>query len=211
MSRTQLLQLATNLVNTHGFTRKALAESVLSLPPGQAHPEPLSDTAVSALFGIGDDARRTLIHAWLDQGVRHMGTVPSPTLKSVLHARLRYNEPMLQHLPEAFALLASPNSGVSLLDPIPILKHSSRIADESCYISGDTSVQFSWYVRRASIAGIYGASELHQLTSPSTAYSFLDNLFDTANNFGTSLEELGLFSSYVFKSWKGIFKSKGIV
>ncbi|KAK0193984.1 hypothetical protein F5146DRAFT_413443 [Armillaria mellea] len=211
MSRTQLLQLATSLVKTHGFTRAALAESVLILPPEQAHPEPLSDTAVSSLFGNGDDARRTLIHAWLDQGIRQMGTVPSPTLKSVLHARLQYNEPVLQHLPEAFALLASPSSGVPLLDPIPALKHASRIADESCYITSDTSVQLFWYARRASIAGIYGASELHQFTSPSTAYRFLDNLFDTSNNFRTSMKELGLFSSYVFKGWKGIIKSKGII
>ncbi|KAK0500259.1 hypothetical protein EDD18DRAFT_821102 [Armillaria luteobubalina] len=211
MSRIQLLQLATSLVKTHGFTRAALAESVRILPPGQAHPVPLSDTAVSSLFGNGDDARRTLIHAWLDQGIRHMETVSSPTLKSVLHARLQYNEPVLQHLPEAFALLASPSSGVPLLDPIPALKHTSRIADESCYLTGDTSVQLSWYARRASIAGIYGASELHQFTSPTTAYSFLDNLFDTSNSFRTSIEELGLFSSYVSKGWKGIIKSKGII
>ncbi len=105
LQRIQLLQLATGLVKTHGFTRAALAESVLLLPLGQAHPEPLSDTAVSSLFGNGDDARRTLIHAWLDQGIRHMGTVPSPTLKSVLHARLQYNEPVLQHLPEVHLLL----------------------------------------------------------------------------------------------------------
>jgi len=110
--------LALPLVRTHGFTRETLARSVLALPPGEAHPEPLSDTAVSALFGKGDNARRTLIDAWMKDGLRHLGTVPGvqrsthiaiddaarqtkkATLRDVLRARLEYNEPVLPHLPE---------------------------------------------------------------------------------------------------------------
>lgn len=100
--RVQLLRIATGLVPTHGFTRQALAQSVLALPEDTAHAEPLSDLATTALFGSGDDARRTLINAWLQNGLTDMGTVDSakPTVKDVLHARLRYNEPVLPHLPE---------------------------------------------------------------------------------------------------------------
>jgi len=104
------------LVKTHGFTREALARSVLELPPNEAHSEPLSDTAVSALFGNGDFPRRTLIRAWLQDGLRHMGSVGQPTANAaldnclesgkkamvgdVLRARLEYNEPVLSYLPE---------------------------------------------------------------------------------------------------------------
>lgn len=100
-SRVQLLRIATGLVPTHGFTRQALAQSVLALPE-ETHAEPLSDVAVTALFGSGDDARRTLINAWLQDGLTVMSTVDSakPTVKDVLHARLRYNEPVLPLLPE---------------------------------------------------------------------------------------------------------------
>ena len=91
------------------------------MPANQDHTEPLSDTAVSALFGHGDDARRTLIEAWLADGLRHMGSIPgaersaTPLLASetsktgtekkasvrdALRARLEYNEPVLQYLPE---------------------------------------------------------------------------------------------------------------
>ena len=92
---------------------------MLSLPANQVHTEPLSDTAVSALFGRGDDARRTLIEAWLGDGLRHMGSIPgverpaTPLLETpqtvterkvsvrdVLRARLEYNEPALPYLPE---------------------------------------------------------------------------------------------------------------
>ena len=96
--RTQLLKLATPLVQQHGFTRTALAHSVLALP--EPHAEPLSDSAVTALFGKGDAARRTLINAWLDEGREHMRAVPVDSAKRALLARLEYNVPVLSHLPE---------------------------------------------------------------------------------------------------------------
>ncbi|KAL6302398.1 hypothetical protein BKA93DRAFT_736970 [Sparassis latifolia] len=205
MYRNVLLQLALPLVETHGFTRQVLARSVLSLP---THEEPLSETAVSALFGNGSDARRTLINAWLDDARRQMKSAPSPALKDVLAFRLRFNEPVLSHLPEAFALLASPSTAFPPLDPMPALKHAAKVADEACYISGDTTN--AWYARRASLAAIYAAAELHQLTSPHTAYTFLDGLLDTSSKVESSLGEADLFASYIGRSWAGIIKSRGI-
>jgi ubiquinone biosynthesis protein COQ9 len=85
------------------------------LPANEVHTEPLSDTAVSALFGHGDDARRTLIKAWLEDGLSHMGSIPGAerssdtsstgtekkaSLRDALRARLEYNEPALPYLPE---------------------------------------------------------------------------------------------------------------
>jgi len=174
---TRLLRLALPLVKTHGFTREALAQSVLALPSNEAHSSPLSDSAVSALFGDGDVARKALINAWLKDGLMHMGKVAGVArpvsvgaphlaaagterkvgLKDVLRARLDYNEPVLAHLPEvsnymfisrtllialqAFALLASPSSGLPPLDPFPAFKHASQVAQEACYVTGDSSLQ----------------------------------------------------------------------
>lgn len=99
MSRVQLLRNAVSLVQNHGFTRRALSESVMTIP---GHTEPLPETAVSALFGQGDNARRTLINAWLEDGIEEMkaGVSASPTMRHILRTRLKYNEPVLQHLPE---------------------------------------------------------------------------------------------------------------
>lgn len=72
--------------------------AALSLP--NPHPKPLSDTAVSTLFGAGDDARRTLICAWLDGGKKEMGDAVGATVESALKTRLRWNIPVLNHLPE---------------------------------------------------------------------------------------------------------------
>jgi len=98
LSGTRLLQLAIPLVKTHGFTREALSLSVLSLPT--PHAEPLSDTAVSSLWGQGDDARRTLITAWQDDARQQMKNIQSPTMREVLRARLECNEPVVSYLPE---------------------------------------------------------------------------------------------------------------
>ncbi|KAJ7593375.1 hypothetical protein C8J56DRAFT_930922 [Mycena floridula] len=210
MSRAELLRTAVSLVKTHGFSREALAESVLFLPGSQAHTEPLNSQSVSALFGQGNLARTTLIRAWLDDGIEQMQTVSSPTIRRVLHARLKHNEPVVQYLPEAFALLSTTSSSLPV-DPFPGMKHVATVADEACHISGDTSLQLAWYAKRASIAAVYSAAELHQLTSPATAPRFLDSLLDQASSLQLTISEASLYSSYIASSWTGILKSKGFL
>lgn len=146
----RLLAIALPLVRTHGFTREALANSVCHLPPPDTHNEPLSDAAVSALFGFGDSARRTLINSFFDHGIEHMkscardisqATGHPPSLQQLLQERLDFNRPVIHHLPEAFALLASPQTTVPPLDPLPALKHALRIADEACHLAQDRSAE----------------------------------------------------------------------
>ena len=93
-----LLQHALPLVKSYGFSREALSLAALSLP--RPHTEPLSDEAVSALFGEGEDARRTLIAAWLEKGREEMGNATERTISGSLKARLRWNTPVLKELPE---------------------------------------------------------------------------------------------------------------
>jgi ubiquinone biosynthesis protein COQ9 len=107
MQQTRLLKLALPLVRTHGFTREALARSVLQLPAPKGHTDPLPDAAVSALFGSGDQARKTLIDAWLTEGIHQLqfvdakaSTGSGATVRELLRARLAYNEPVLGYLPE---------------------------------------------------------------------------------------------------------------
>jgi len=101
-------------VETYGFSREALARSVLCLgtnadksPTERTHAEPLNDTAVSALFGTGDEARRTLVEGWLEEGLRSMVNRSSESVcvRDALRARLEYNEPVLRHLPEVHSYI----------------------------------------------------------------------------------------------------------
>ncbi|KZT01379.1 uncharacterized protein LAESUDRAFT_739175 [Laetiporus sulphureus 93-53] len=208
MSSARLLQLALPLVKTHGFTREALSRSVLSLPTPLS--EPLCETALSALFGEGDGARRTLIEVWLDDARDNMQSAPTRSLKGILNHRLKWNEPVLQYLPEAFSLLATQRPVSVPIDPTPAIKHCTSIADQACYLSGDTTVGLSWYARRGSIAAAYAAAELHQLKSPETAYHFLNSLLDWSFALESSLNEAETFSEYTGRSWAGIIHSRGI-
>jgi ubiquinone biosynthesis protein COQ9 len=116
-TRNALLKLALPLIKDHGFTRSALSLAVMYSPSGK-HTAPLSDTAVDALFGEGDEARRTLINAWLDdarvslrkfysQDSDTATTARNPSLGNVLKTRLSKNEGVLEHLPEVRARLNS--------------------------------------------------------------------------------------------------------
>ncbi|KAF8556237.1 hypothetical protein OG21DRAFT_1495759 [Imleria badia] len=200
----RLLQRAFPLVKTHGFTRTALARAALDLP--EPHAEPLPDAAVTALFGHGDDARRTLVRAWLEDARCQMKHANPSHMRDVLHARLRTNEPVLAHLPEAFALLAT-SSRLLPLDPFPVLEHAARVADQACWIAEPHAKEMEWYTRRATVSAIYLAAELHQLTSPKTAASFLDGLLANSG----AVREVALYGSYILDSLKGIAKSRGLL
>ena len=54
-------------------------------------------------------------------------------------------------------------------------------------------------------------SELHQLTSPNTAYQFLEQALDVTQKVDSSVNEVGLFGQYVWRSWAGIIKSSGVL
>ncbi|KAH7913517.1 hypothetical protein BJ138DRAFT_613825 [Hygrophoropsis aurantiaca] len=204
----RLLQLALPLVKTHGFTREALSFSVLSLPT--PHTQPLPDAAVTSLFGQGDDASRTLIHAWLDDARVQMSSSHSSNMREILKARLKANQPVLPHLPQAFALLASSSKYIPV-DPSPILEHAAKVADQACWMAYSDAKEISWYIRRASISAIYAATELHQFTSPETTDEFLESLLDQSSDIEKSAAEVKLFGTYVWKSWAGIIKSSGVL
>lgn len=117
-TRDALLKLALPLVKNHGFTRNALSLAAMYSPSGK-HAAPLNDMAVDALFGEGDEARRTLINAWLEDARVSLRafhaqrsalgtTTQNPSLGGVLKMRLSKNEDVLEHLPEVSG--GGPNS-----------------------------------------------------------------------------------------------------
>lgn len=134
MTRDALLKLALPLVKNHGFTRSTLSLAVMYSPSG-SHTAPLNDTAVDALFGEGDEARRTLIHAWLDdarsslrtsysQGGSATSTTRTPSLENVLKTRLSKNEDVLKHLPEVSTYRSNSEVLTSFMRDSDPLRHS---------------------------------------------------------------------------------------
>ncbi|KAG8990723.1 hypothetical protein FRB90_001641 [Tulasnella sp. 427] len=219
MSASAILKKAFPLIPTHGFTRACIAEA-----------SALSDTAITALFGRDSEAERVLVDEWLKEGVKSISSgpggppagtqpaaaaAPPPTLlhtqlKASLGRRLKYNEPVLKHLPDAYAVLGT-QTAVIPFDPRPAFEHAFRIADEALHVSGDTSLGPQWYARRAAIAMAYSAAELHQIQSPDTASGFLSRLLDDAKELEVAVGSVGEFAGFAFSGWKGILKAQGVL
>jgi ubiquinone biosynthesis protein COQ9 len=103
-----VLKGAIALVPTHGFTRHALASAATSLP--EPHSSSLSESSINALFGAGDDARRTLVKAWFEDAEKSMiapGKSGASAVKTALGERLKANEPVLHLLPEVCTCLST--------------------------------------------------------------------------------------------------------
>ena len=53
-------------------------------------------------------------------------------------------------------------------------------------------------------------TELHQLSSPTTADGFLDDLLETSQSMESAVSNTAEFGQYVMRSWAGIYRSLGL-
>ena len=89
---------------------------------------------------------------------------------------------------------------MSLAENIPAsLRELGALSDEIWFLAGDASVDSSWYTKRASLAGIYAATEVYQTTDESTDFK------DTERFLDRRLEELRVAGSTVSSTmeWVG--------
>lgn len=125
--RTKLLTHALPLIPTHSFTPLALTHALSALPT--SHPdhqaESLSDTVLDTLFGSDVAAKKALVGAWEEEGLREMrsfeidgapgGAGPSTTqrgggqvmLREMMGRRLEYSARVGEHLVEVSGVHSS--------------------------------------------------------------------------------------------------------
>nr|KIR83605.1 hypothetical protein I308_05993 [Cryptococcus tetragattii IND107] len=117
--RTQILHGAIHHLPTHSFTRPALILALSQLRPEVSDPEGVIDT----LFGPGGVAPvRALVESWEEEGKAVMkGTGEGKGkkgLERVLGRRLQWSAGVGEHLVEAYANLATPQTTHSI--PLPL-------------------------------------------------------------------------------------------
>lgn len=88
---------------------------------------------------------------------------------------------------------------MSLLGNIPAsIYELNLLADEIWYLAGDTTVDFNWYTKRASLSAIYASSEMFMSNDTSKNFAateeFLDRRLQDVQKFGSAL---GGFTNYV--------------
>ncbi len=101
---------------------------------------------------------------WMEEGavaadVSALGL--SKRVRAIIALRFEQNRPYKDAVRRALAVLAVPgNAGIAL-------RCTARTVDSIWFAAGDGSVDFSWYTKRAILAGVYGSTLLYWLNDGS--------------------------------------------
>ena len=94
------------------------------------------------------------------------------------------------------------------------LAELARLSDEIWFLTGDVSVDTSWYTKRASLSAIYSSTEIFMTQDTSTKYveteRFLDRRLAEAKVVGSSIRGLGEWAGFTGHSVINILRSKGV-
>ena len=206
-NESKILSAALTHVPTHGFTQEALTlgakdagylDITSNLFPKGAF-ELVMFHLVSQRLGLKDRIQFTDEKMGVGRRVR-----------SLILERLRANVDagVVPCWQEALALM-------SLAENMPpSLRELGALSDEIWFLAGDTAVDSSWYTKRASLSGVYAATEVYQTTDQSTDFR------DTEQFLDRRLEELRVMGSTVSNTmeWVGfqggavvnLLRSKGV-
>ena len=202
-----ILSSALGHVPTHGFTQEALA-----LGAKEAGYLDIS----SNLFPKGpfDLVMYHLVTQRL--GLREIIQFPNEKtgvgrkVRSLVLARLHANVDagVVPRWQEALAVM-------SLAENIPAsLKELGALSDEIWYLAGDTTVDSSWYTKRASLAGIYAATEVYQTTDQSTDFKdteeFLDRRLEGLRSVGGAVSGTMQWAGFQAGAMVNLLRSKGV-
>ena len=131
-------------------------------------------------------------------------------VRSLVMERLRANADagVVPRWQEALAIM-------SLAENIPAsLKELGALSDEVWFLSGDTAVDSSWYTKRASLAGIYAATEVFQTTDQSTDFKdteeFLDRRLEELRTVGGVVSGTLEWAGFQAGAMVNLLRSKGV-
>jgi ubiquinone biosynthesis protein COQ9 len=94
------------------------------------------------------------------------------------------------------------------------LQELALLSDDIWFLSGDRSVDFSWYTKRATISTIYAAADLFMTTDRSEGFSdtraFLERRFEDSKYLGTAVGSLGKWIGFTAGAGINVLRSKGL-
>ncbi|MBC7800589.1 MAG: COQ9 family protein [Gemmatimonadaceae bacterium] len=97
---------------------------------------------------------------WMEQGAAAANVMDmrlSQRVRAIIALRLEQNRPHKDAVRRALAILALPgNAGLAV-------RCTARTVDTIWFAAGDESADFSWYSKRAILAGVYGTTLLYWL------------------------------------------------
>ncbi|KAL8823391.1 MAG: hypothetical protein Q9191_005900, partial [Dirinaria sp. TL-2023a] len=129
-------------------------------------------------------------------------------IKELVLRRLHGNKPIVHRWQEALALMATPSH-------LPTsLRELSFLSDEILFQAGDTSVDTSWYTKRAALSAVYASSELFMTTDKSTDFieteAFLSRRLEESSSLGQLLSGAGTWLGVQTMGVVNGLRSKGV-
>jgi ubiquinone biosynthesis protein COQ9 len=149
--RDEALRAALPHVPALGWSRAALAAGLRDIDRDPLEAEWLFPRgAVEAVEAWCDLADREMEAQAREEGLLDL-RIPA-RIRRVITIRLERNETQKEAIRRALALQSLPWNVPSAMRTL------ARTADAMWAAAGDTSADFSWYTRRATLAGVYGAT-----------------------------------------------------
>lgn len=94
------------------------------------------------------------------------------------------------------------------------LRELALLSDEIHFLAGDTSVDTSWYTKRAALSAIYASTELFMTQDKSPNFKdteeFLDRRLEGAQGVKTMVEEVGRWAGVQGMGIINGLRSKGV-
>lgn len=179
--RDALLDALLPLVAEHGFTRAAARLAAKAAGMAEAD---------AAMLFPGGPAE--LVEAWSDLADRRMqdgakaldftGQKAPDRVRAVIALRFEQQRPHKDAVRRALAVLAFPGNAAAAT------RVTARTVNAIWYAAGDSAVDFSWYTKRATLAGVYGATLLAWLRDPAdddrATLEFLDRRLEGVGRIG---------------------------
>ncbi|KAH0538512.1 hypothetical protein FGG08_004899 [Glutinoglossum americanum] len=147
------------------------------------------------------------IQAAKDDGGALTGLGIGARVRFLTLERLMANRPIIHRWQEALAIMAQPSYVPASIAEL------ARLSDEIWFLAGDTSVDSSWYTKRASLSMIYSSTELFMTQDKSKAFAgtqkFLDRRFEDVRVVGRGISNIGNYLDYTAHSFINVLRSKG--
>ena len=94
------------------------------------------------------------------------------------------------------------------------LKELALLSDEIWHLSGDASVDSSWYTKRASLGTVYTTAELFMTNDRSTGFGetrrFLDRRIGEVEGLGAAVGSIGQWVGFTLNAGVNVLRSKGV-
>jgi len=203
----RILKASMSHVNDCGWTKQALEAGAVSegLPSVAQGMFPRGGAELINYFYSQSNTELGEILAQKVKEAKEEGLEKPKTtalIRDALEIRLRMILPYIDKWPQAMAIQTLPQNAMeswsNLLD----------LSDEIWYHAGDRSVDFNWYTKRLTLAGVYKTSEIFMLQDQSfdkqDTWAFVDRRLADVKALGSSRQTVEQTSEVLKESLKGL-------